>query len=276
MIRNTQRNGFTLKEVLVGLACAVWMLAMSTVLIAQDDGGVAVKSKSEIDAKQSSRIHQALIIFANDSEGRLAVPGLINRLAVQADAGDALAGRQIPGMGPEDESLNTTANLFSALIAQQYYAPKQLVSPIERNAGVTVDDDYDYDTYNPANDSYWDTTFVADLRHTSNVSYGHQPILKSRRALWMMSQPPSRVLAHIGNRGPQDGAVGYDSVTCGPHGNWAGNITFADNHTAFLESTTPAELQGDNLFAADPDRELDSLIAFTQFVKDGKAELQFD
>jgi hypothetical protein len=274
-MRSPRRNGMTRVEVAVGVACAVVILSLATGLFAQgENANVKGHKKTHMDAAQAGQIHRAMIIFANDNSGRFVIPGLINRLAIKEDAGAALAGRHVPGMGPEDESANTTANLYSSLIAQMFFTPELVVSPIERNPSVTVDDDYDFDAYNPAKDTYWDSTFAAELRKGSNVSYAHQPITKARRDLWRNTM--DHHLAQIGNRGPKDGGLDPDSYTCGPHGNWAGNIVFGDNHTEFFGTTTPEKLKGDNLFAADAERELDALIAFTKSVKDGEAALQFD
>ncbi|MCZ6444835.1 MAG: hypothetical protein O6758_01490, partial [Planctomycetota bacterium] len=57
------------------------------------------------DIAQLKEIHQAWIAFANDNKGRYAVPGLIDRRP------DPILG-DMDGTGPEDSSLNTTANLY--------------------------------------------------------------------------------------------------------------------------------------------------------------------
>lgn len=270
-MRNQQRFGITCIEVTVMLACTLALLAITAMVFAGDDAAMNVHKKTRMDAAQASQIHKALIIYANDNEGKFMIPGLVNRLAVGDDQGPQLAGQQIPGMGQEDESRNTTADMYSAMIAQQFFTPDLVVSPVERNPHVKVDKDYDFDAYNPAEDTYWDSKFTADLKTGSNTSYAHQPIIKRTAAkVWSNQMFPD--LAQLGNRGPKDGKLDPDSYTCGPHGNWAGNIVFGDNHTEFLQSTTR---NGDNLFKAD-ERDNDSLLVFTKLVKDGKLELQFD
>ena len=274
MIPN-RRSGMTRVDLAVGVACVAAILTIVTTLFAQGaNANFTGHKRTRMDGAQASQIHKALIIFADSNDERFAIPGLINRLAVEKDKGPQLAGQQIPGMGPEDESINTTANLYSALIAQMFFNPDLVVSPIERNPNVKVDDDYDFDAYNPANDVYWDGQFTADLDKSSNASYAHQPITKARRNLWRHTKDLH--LAQLGNRGPKDGALDPASHTCGPHGNWAGNIVFGDNHVDFFSTTTPENLKGDNLFAADEGHEADALIAFTKSITDKEAELQFD
>jgi hypothetical protein len=249
------------------------LLAISAVVFARDaKDNPQTHARTISDANQLESIHQAMILYARDFNGNLPRPGMINRLA------DPHSGRHLPGRGPEDVSANTTAKLFSCMIAQNYIRPEHVVSPIERNPNVrakAVDDNrYDYDSYDPVNDSYWDSDFKADLKTGSNVSYAHPPLVDPHAKLWRDDMRPD--YAQLGNRGPRDGRLDPDSSTCGPHGHWAGNIVFGDNSVKLLTTTSPDELKGDNLFAAEKDRAMDSLLAFTSKVFDGKAELQFD
>ncbi len=271
-MKRFQRHGLTRIDVLGGLVCIVAALAMSAIVFAQGGrGNPNVHAKTLKDAKQQEQIHQAMLIFARESEGTFPRPGLINRLA------DPDLGRHIPGRGPEDVSANTTANLYSCMIAQNYFTPELVVSPVERNPNVSAkanENGYDYDAYNPVDDSYWDSDFKADLKTKSHVSFAHPPLVDPHVDRWLDEMRPN--YAQLGNRGPTDGTLDPDSYTCGPHGNWAGNIVFGDNHFEFLNSTTPASLKVDNLFAVDKERKLDSLLAFTKSIVAGKAELQFD
>jgi len=262
---HSRRNGLARADVLAVCSCAAIAAVIGSVAFAQAERAQPTQHvKSIRDATHINQLHKAMIIYANENKGILPMPGAIDRKP------DKELG-EVPGKGEIDWDANTTANLFSLLIAQNYFTPELPISPVERNPKVTLDQDYDYGAYNPVQDSYWDAKFTADLKTGSNVSYAHQPIVKDTVAkVWSNSMLPD--LAQIGNRGPRDGALDPGSITCDPHGNWAGNIVFGDNHTEFLHATAR---QGDNLFKAD-EREIDSLLAFTKLMKDGKPELQFD
>ncbi|MCZ6852091.1 MAG: hypothetical protein O7F17_10670, partial [Planctomycetota bacterium] len=180
------------------------------------------------DIAQLKEIHQAWIAFANDNKGRYAVPGLIDRRP------DPILG-DMDGTGPEDSSLNTTANLYSAMIAQDYFNPDTFISTFERNPLVTEDRDYDFSAYDPPNDVYWDPTFVADLETGSNVSYAHMPLVGNRRVLqWRISGDAN--VAVLGNRGPADGVAAADSYSCRKNGSWLGSLVFNDNHLETLSA----------------------------------------
>ncbi|MCZ6542972.1 MAG: hypothetical protein O6768_04845, partial [Planctomycetota bacterium] len=157
------------------------------------------------DSAQLKDIHQAWITFAREYKGRYPVPGLIDRRP------DPILG-DMDGTGPEDSSLNTTANLYSAMIAQDYFNPDTFISTFERNPAVVQDKDYDYNAYDPANDVYWDPNFVADLETGSNVSYAHVPLVGDRLVLQWRNTSGANV-AVVGNRGPADGVASADSYS---------------------------------------------------------------
>jgi hypothetical protein len=260
-----QRKGLTRVEVCIGVACAVALMAMCSLLVGQDGFLKPVDNPRTVkDAMQLADIHKAMLIYSGDNKGRMPRPGLINRKPV-----DGLG--EVAGMGEENILLNTTANLFSALICQRFISPEIVIAPVERNPHVKLVDNYDYDAYNPANDTYWDSSFTGDLETGSNASYAHMSIDDKQWINGMLA-----MTAQLGNRGPKDGLRNPDSFTCGPHGNWAGNITFGDNHTEFLESTSPEHLRGDNLFARNEHVKDDSLLAFIRLAKAGELARQFD
>ena len=78
-----------------------------------------------------------------------------------------------------DVADDTTAGLFSAMIAQQYTAPDQLYSANERNGYVWPDEDYNFASYDPSRDTWWDTSFTADLDKRAIVRLGRRAIQKS-------------------------------------------------------------------------------------------------
>ncbi len=223
------------------------------------------------DNAQLNEIHQAWSIFADDNKGRYPIPGLIDRRPVPS-LGD------MDGIGPEDSSLNTTANLYSAIIAQDYFNPEILISIFERNPLVTEDRDYDFSAYDPPNDVYWDPNFVADLETGSNVSYAHIPLVGDRMVRqWRDTGAAS--LAVLGNRGPADGVASADSYSCGKNGSWLGSLVFNDNHLETLSGKAGLKVgRGpDNLFNFDPGLNgIDQVLAFTKEVKDNQAVLQHD
>ncbi|MCZ6734451.1 MAG: hypothetical protein O7C65_01515 [Planctomycetota bacterium] len=223
------------------------------------------------DSAQLKEIHQAWITFAHEYKGRYPVPGLIDRRP------DPILG-DMDGTGPEDSSLNTTANLYSAMIAQDYFNPDTFISTFERNPAVEQYKDYDYNAYDPANDVYWDPNFVADLETGSNVSYAHVPLVGDRLVLQWRNTSGANV-AVVGNRGPADGVASADSYSCRKDGSWRGNLVFNDNHLETLSATAGLKIGGgpDNLFNVDPDLNgLGQVLAFTKEVKDNQAVLQHD
>ncbi len=223
------------------------------------------------DGAQINEIHQAWIVFADDHKGRYLIPGLIDRLP------DAFLG-DMDGVGPQDYSLNTTANMYSAIIAQDYFNPDTLISIFERNPAVVLDKDYDYNAYDPQNDVYWDPTFVADLETGSNVSYAHMPLVGDRMVRQWRDIGAASV-AVLGNRGPADGVASADSYSCRKNGRWLGSLVFNDNHLETLSATAGLKIGGgpDNLFNVDPGLNgLDQVLAFTKEVKDDQAVLQHD
>jgi len=277
---NNRHRGFGLVDLIVCIAVVSVIVACSTIALGQEQG-TSGRARTLKDATHLRGIHQSCLVFAREFEGILPRPGLIDRLPNN--------GVEEPGRGPEDVSQNTTACLHSAMIMQNYYTPELVISPVERNPKVKdkVEADYDYTKYNviPSVDQYWDANFKADLDTESNVSYANLVIYGSRVTnQWKNSMDAK--FAVFSNRGPKDGAIDPDSVTCGPHGNWAGNVLFNDNHAEFLDTTHPDALkfkdaQGqakpDNLFAIDDGMAgSDIILSFTKAITKDGAQLQWD
>lgn len=267
MVSN-RHKGVTRVEMMTLLLIVAFILSIGALTFGQGKTTELRSKKTIKDSAQLEQIHQAMLIFAREWNGTFPRPGMINRLA------DPELGRQVPGRGPEDIAANTTANLFSCMIAQNYMTPELPISPIERNPNVKAKQGFNYDNYNPVDDKYWDDSFKADLKTESNVSYAHPPLTDPWVKEWRDGMRMN--YAQLGNRGPKDGRLDPDSYTCGPHGHWAGNVVLGDNSVSLHTTTKPADLDGDNFFAVDKDREFDSLLAFTREIKDGVAALQFD
>ncbi|MHC4429274.1 MAG: hypothetical protein ACYS0D_11845 [Planctomycetota bacterium] len=255
--------------VAVALACTVVLVVVAFVILARVREG----ARSIRDASQLLEIHQALIVFSAEyGGGRYPQPGLIDRLP------DPYLG-DVDVAGPRDTGLDTTANLFSALIAIDYFDPHVLISPHERNPVVVVDDDYDHDAYDPVAGVYWDPGFTADLVTGSNVSYGHLPLAGDRAArAWREGGGADRAM--LGNRGPADAIATASSWACRRDGSWRGYFIFGDNHSEAARASAGATIglaTADNPFDFDPGIDgLDQVIAFTRSVEDGQAILQHD
>ncbi len=209
--------------------------------------------RSMTDSTRLAQIHQSFLTFANEHGNMPPMPGL-----------------------------NTTADLFSAMIAQNYFNTATVISPFERNPVVREDPNYDFSLYDPARDVYWNPAFVADLEVGSNVSYAHMPLAGDRmRRQWREARGPET--ARFGARGPVDAVATADSYACRPDGTWRGNVVYADNHielwTARAGDTISFGAAGslDNPFNFDPDLEgIDQVLAFTKEVREGTPVLQHD
>lgn len=186
--------------------------------------------------------------------------------------------------GRADRSLDTTANLYSAMIAQRLIQPEQLISGNEYSGYVEPYAAYDYTAYAPAAGRYWDPGFKADLEDLSHVSFAHMPLYGERLTKqWKLTYSGSFPL--FGNRGPRNGNEDPTSFTYGRNGVWAGHLVFADGHVDFVQSFTPpgimlernGEVLADNIFKIDDDLDGgDALLAFTKQMHPDGPELQWD
>ncbi len=245
-------HGISRLSVIVALLCVVILFAIALPLANRYRRDRLFMK----DSAQLTIIHQSWIVFAREFS--------------------SISGR--PGLGLDDRGLSTTANMYSAIIAQDYFNPDILISIFERNPAVVQDNDYDYSAYDPPNDVYWDSSFVADLETGSNVSYAHVPLVGDRLVLQWRNTSGANV-AVVGNRGPADGVASADSYSCRKNGSWLGSLVFNDNHLETLSATAGLKIGGgpDNLFNVDPGLNgLDQVLAFTKEVKDNQTVLQHD
>lgn len=159
------------------------------------------------------------------------------------------------------------------MIAAGFVSPQILCSPAETSPRVEVCRDYDFHSYNPAQDRYWDEAhFRVDLIVKGNTSYAAMPLDSTARraAEWRASGHSQFAL--LGNRGVRGGltsGAGHDRSNTlrffKPHDAWSGNVCFNDNHVVFATSPEPAEVRAlasldgqppsrpDNLFRNDTD-----------------------
>lgn len=233
------RTGFTLVELLVVIA----IIALLISLLLPALGRALRASRTLKDSTQQKQIHTAMISFASQSKGRFPTPGLINRLAATLGGGTgtgAAPTQEVPNLGPEDTRKNRTNFFYSCMIAQNLIPTALLIGPTELNPAFEEDRDYDFDAYNPGDDTYWcgdlpetspsggipqdtgdpsDGTFVAkananfDQGQRCNTSYAHMAITGLRqKEKWKDTGRASDPV--LGTRGP--GRNGASVTGCNP------------------------------------------------------------
>jgi len=264
----TRQKGFTLVELLVVIAIIALLIGLLLPALAK----AKANAQSLKDKTQIQQIHKGALVHAADNKNRLPTPGLINTLPdLPAPPGVG----SVPGMGPEDKILNTTGNLYSAMIAQDYFKPDLCIGTTEVNPLIVKKDDYNFNAYKPASDSYWDTTFKGTPNVTCNTSYAHLALCGARKKnRWTSNQDAGT--ACFGTRGtggsylgqPWGGAETGDEYTKSPtlrlhlpNKQWDGHVCFNDNHcdtlhnffhplAAYLAQNS-INMTKDNIFAAE-------------------------
>lgn len=258
------------RRFLIPIGAIILIVVILFVIFAVAANRIARDARTSKEGSLIGNLHTTMIVYARQHDGRFPTPGLINRLPHPIEG-------NVPGVGAEDYALNTTAHLYSALIGAEYCNAPVVISLNEPSEHVVVKSDYNYNAYDPANDSYWDTTFAADLHDVSNASYAHLPIPgKLGAAYWNDTVNPR--IPILSNRGPKDG-TDPSSITYRIHGSrrkWIGNVVFADNHVEVMESVWLDHGNGlrDNLFAISND--MDAILSFTKSISADGFELDWD
>ncbi|MCH2160669.1 MAG: hypothetical protein MK085_02225 [Phycisphaerales bacterium] len=229
-------------------------LTSAAVIRRGDDGSIARK-----DADKLRNIHQAMLHFAcDDPTGALPTPGRINLWT------DPQLGSN-PGIGPENQSKNSSGHLYSSLIAQQFITTADVISPAEvaenvheytgsTDDGVPTGTGYEYDTYDPANDVFWvgdepdpaidvagqgpwhstnprfrvriHRPYLPDGGMLCSTSYAHLQLCGKRKTLnWRVDAAAHTPL--LSNRGPKYGATEGEEYTQSP------TLLFYEPHDAW-------------------------------------------
>jgi hypothetical protein len=148
------------------------------------------------------------------------------------------------------------------------YTPDVIVGPTEVSGKIAVKEDYNFESYNIANQAnpvYWDDNFRADLNTISHTSYASMPVADKRQiSEWKDTSNSGWPI--IGNRGVQNGEIAANiynnSITLELHGGkkeWLGNIGYNDNHVVSSKTFKPEgvsyvngnTVNADNIFKND-------------------------
>jgi hypothetical protein len=261
-------QGMSLVGLLVVLACILILAVISLTALNKSITGEGSAQEGSVRSVQDKlnlyAIHQALVANSIDNDGRFLTPSVF--------------------AGSGDRSLDTTANLYSAMVMHYGVRPEMLISGNEYNGYVVQDMDYNYRAYDPRAGVYWDPTFEADLERGSNVSFAHVPLFGDRfEKHWCSAMSSS--IPILGNRGPKDGIPDPNSYTYGRNGVWGGHIVFGDGHIEFISTFTPGSVffeRGgqrfpDNIFAVEDGMDgADAILSFTKTMTPDGPVLQFD
>ncbi len=258
----------SLVGLLITMVCIVILMAimLNSVNFATTGRGSAMQGtvRSVEDQMNLDALYKSVITASYDNRGRFITPSELDRRF--------------------DISVNTTGNLYSAMIMDNFIAPRQLISGNEFSGYVEPMQDYDYTKYDPGAGVYWDDRFMADLDDLSHVSFAHQPLYGERfDKQWKNAMTPSVVL--FGNRGPKDGIEDPRSFTIGRNEKWGGHHVHGDGSIQFTDSFTPngvffsagSQRYQDNVYAFDDGIDgSDSIITFTREMTSSGPEAQWD
>lgn len=283
-----RRRGLTIVDaiVLTVLVVLVTMIALVFSSGRRHNGHGRVTKESY----QVRGIVHSMIVWADSNRDEFPLPSVIDANSTTvAEVGDAK---------------NTTANILSVLVYNGFLPTEMLVSCVEVNENIRVDEDYETSkpkaAVNPAL-ALWDPALSADFTSAGggNISYAHIPPVGARRALWSVTNA-SGTTPIVGHRGPEIAGIAQQAGRqatpsfarptsntfqfLGSPKKWEGMVAYGDNHVDFALAPAPYGLtykstdglsKPDLLFYDEPD-DADGVNAFLGiFIKAGPEKPDF-